>query len=142
MTQTKQDLAKKIVELTNQRWNNSSEPFLLSQLGSVLEASGHDYKDIPDWQGLNSFVSNEIPDLRIVRHPAQHAKIGVYPATESFEFDDAPASVKREPSEAEKLRKRRRAFHGFIEAISELPPEEIEGLVIPARVIVRLLEDK
>lgn len=142
MTLTKKDLAGRIIELTRQRWKDSRKPLLLSQLGPVLKASGLDYAAIPDWPGLKSFVSNEVSDLQIVTHPTQHAKIGVYPAAENFEFPDAQASVTSEPSEAEKLRKNRRAFYAFIEAVSELPPEEIDGFDIPARVIVWLLQGK
>lgn len=93
-------------------------------------------------QGLGDFISHEVADLKIVKHPTQYAKIGVVPATADFSYEAADLAPAKAPTEQDKLRKSCRAFYGFIEAISEFPPDEIEAVNIPTRVIVRLLEGK
>lgn len=142
MTQKKKELAEKITQLSEEHWKASSEPLLLSQLGPDLTAAGFAYKETLDGEGLRHFIDKEIDELTIAKHPQQYAKVGVYPAKESFSYAAASAEAKPEQTEVDKLRKSRRAFYGFIQAISELPPEEIEAINIPARVIVRLLEGK
>lgn len=142
MAHTKEELEIKIIALSAKYWKKFPEPLLLSRLGSDLNAAGFDYKEILDGQGLRHFIDSEVSELTIAQHPQQYAKIGVHPAAENFSYRDAPAETKPELTELDKLRKNRRAFYGFIHAISELPPEEIEGVNIPARVIVRLLEGK
>jgi len=142
MTQTKKDLAEKIEALAAENWKDTKEPLLLSRLGPKIKELGFDYKVILEGQGLRHFVASEIPTLTVAQHPSQYAKVGIHPSTETFSYDDASTEPKQEPSDLDRLRKSRRAFYGFIQAISELPPEEIEGVHIPARVIVRLLEGK
>lgn len=142
MAHTKKDLASKIIELSIAHWKEIPEPLLLSRLGPELKEAGFDYKSVLEGQGLRHFIDKDVSELTIAQHPEQYAKVGVHLATESFSYTDTPADTKPEPSDLDKLRKSRRAFYGFIEAISELPPEEIEGISIPARVIVRLLEGK
>ena len=142
MAQTKSELSNEIINLTKSCWDSSAEPLLLSNLGPALKSSGIDYKAILLEQGLGNFISHDIPDLKIIKHPTQYAKIGVVPATADFSYETAESAPAKEPTEQDKLRKSRRAFYGFIEAISELPPDEIEAVSIPTRVIVRLLEGK
>ena len=142
MAHTKEDLAEKIVALATANWRETSKPLLLSRLGPDLKAEDFDYKEILAGQGLRNFIDKEIADLTVAQHPKQYAKVGVHPASQTFSYSDAIVEDKPEPSEFDRLRKNRRAFYGFIQAISELPPEEIEGVNIPARVIVRLLEGK
>ena len=142
MAQTKKELAEKIEALAAENWKDTKEPLLLSRLGPKVNELGFDYKEILGGQGLRHFVASEIPELTVAQHPSQYAKVGIHPSTESFSYADTPTEAKQEPSELDKLRKSRRAFYSFIQAISELPPEEIEGVSIPARVIVRLLERK
>lgn len=142
MTNSKNDLKDEIIKISTEHWKNSNEPLLLSQLGPDLKANDLDYKEILGGQGLRQFINTEISELAIAQHPHQYAKLGVHPAGESFSYTDAPVENRTEQTEQDKLRKNRRAFYGFIQAISDLPPEELEGVNIPARVIVRLLEGK
>lgn len=142
MAHTKKNLADKIVELSVEYWKKENAPLLLSELGANLKTAGFDYKAILKLQGFRKFITNDVAEVTIVQHPTQYAKIGVLPASENFSYTDIPTPSKSEPSELDRLRKNRRAFYGFIEALSELPAEEIEGVSIPARVIVRLLEGK
>lgn len=142
MAHSKEELTAKIIELSNVHWKVSLEPLLLSRLGPDLTAAGFDYKEILEGQGLRHFIDKEVGELSIAQHPQQYAKLGVHPATESFSYTDVPVETKPETTEADKLRKSRRAFYGFIQAISELPTDEIKEINIPARVIVRLLEGK
>jgi len=142
MVHTKKDLTDKIAELCVENWEKEKVPLLLSELGANLKDSGFDYKAILNLQGLRKFIETEVENSTIVQHPSQYAKVGVIPAAESFSYDDLSTSLKPEISDSDRLRKNRRAFYGFIQAISELPPEEIKDVAIPARVIVRLLEGK
>ena len=142
MQHTKEELADKIVELCTENWKKERTPLLLSELGANLKDAGFDYKAILKLQGLRKFIADNAGKLAIVQHPTLFAKIGIIPTAKSFSYTDIPTLSKSEPSELDRLRKNRRAFYGFIEALSELPPEEIAGVSIPARVIVRLLEGK
>lgn len=142
MTHSKADLSAKIIKLTQTCWDANAEPLLLSKLGPALKNDGFEYKSILSGQGLGSFISNEVNDLKIVKHPSQYAKIGVLPTVAEYSYEDCKAPATNEPTDQDQLRKNRRAFYNFIEAISNLPPEEIEGVNIPARVIVRLIEGK
>ncbi len=142
MEETKKELAEKIKALAADNWKDTKEPLLLSRLGLKLNELGFDYKKILEGRGLRHFVANEIRELTVVQHLSQYAKVGIHPENVSFSYADTPTKAKQEPSELDKLQKSRRAFNSFIQAISELPPEEIEGVSIPARVIVRLLEGK
>lgn len=142
MAQSKSDLAKEIIRLTKECWSTNAEPLLLSKLGPALKSGGFDYKAILLEQGLGSFITHEVEDLKVLKHPTQYAKIGVLPVDADYSYEASETAPAKAPTEQDKLRKNRRAFYGFIQAISELPPEEIEGVNIPTRVIVRLLEGK
>lgn len=142
MAHGKTELSAKIVELAKECWSQSSEPMLLSKLGLALKNGGFDYKSILLEQGLGNYISHEVDELRIIKHPSQYAKIGVIPSDAEYSYEDSVTPPTNAPTEQDKLRKSRRAFYGFIEAISELPPEEIEAVNISTRVIVRLLEGK
>lgn len=142
MTHTKIDLVNKIVELSTAHWDKTSEPLLLSQLGPELKGAGYDHKEILHGEGLRHFIDKEIDDLTIAKHPQQRAKIGVHPASKEFSFPDALTKSAPELTALDKQRKNRQAFYGFVRAISDFPPEEIDDVHIPTRVIVRLLEGK
>jgi hypothetical protein len=142
MTHSKAELSAEIIELAEACWDTSAEPLLLSKLGPALKNGGFDYKSILLEQGLGSFISNEVDELKIVKHPSQYAKIGVLPAAAEYSYEEYKAPSTNELTEQDRLIKSRRAFYDFIKAISKLPPEDIEDVNIPTRVIVRLLEGK
>jgi len=142
MANSKADLVGKINELALQHWGDKGEALLLSVLGPHLTKWDADYKSILEGQSLRNFIKNEASELSIAQHSLQYAKVGVYPANETFSYDAEAAEAVTEPSAADKLRKSRSAFYTFIAAISEYSDEDIKDVHIPTRVIVRLLEGK
>lgn len=142
MTISKEELSEKIAAHANAFWTHNNEPLLLSKLGPELTNEGIDYKSVLLNQGLGNFITNDISELKLVKHPTQFAKVGVLPADKEYSFDRKGIVLEKVPSDLDNIRTSRRAFYSFIEALSKLPAEEIQSVNIPARVIVRLLEGK
>jgi phenylpyruvate tautomerase PptA (4-oxalocrotonate tautomerase family) len=142
MTASKADLAKQITDLAKEHWKDKPEALLLSVLGPKLKDWNEGYKSILNGQSLRNFIKNEASDLTIAQHSSAYARVGVFPANETFSYDTETVEAKAEPTKADKLKKSRRAFYTFIEAISDFPSDDIKGVHIPTSVIVRLLEGK
>lgn len=143
MATSKADLVAKLTELTNSHWaDEKEEALLLSVLGPLLTEWDADYKSALSGKSLRIFIKNEVPDLAIAQHSSKYAKVGVYPANKTFSYDSGAIQEKTQPTEADKLKKSRRAFYTFIEAISLFPDEDIKNVHIPTSVIIRLLEGK
>jgi len=142
MTASKADLAKQITDLARKHWKDKPEALLLSVLGPKLKDWDESYKSILSGQSLRNFIISEASDLAIAQHSSAYARVGVYPESKTFSYDAENVEAKAEPTEADKLKKSRRAFYTFIEAISDLPSDDIKGVHIPTSVIVQLLEGK
>ena len=143
MAASKTELAEKITELTKKHWVDSKdEALLLSALGPKLSSWNADYKSILSGQSLRNFIKSEASDLTIAQHSTKYARVGVHPADKIFSYDTETIGAKTEPTQADKLKKSRRAFYTFIEEISDFPAEDIKGVHIPTSVIIRLLEGK
>lgn len=142
MTNTRVDLVSRITALAQNHWETKKEAMLLSVLGPELTKWDSDYKSILNGHNLRKFIEDNAPALHIAHHSKQFARVGTYPAKETFSYDDPANLPKNEPTDADKLKKSRRAFYDFIHAISVCDPEDLRGVHIPTSVIVRLLEGK
>lgn len=116
------------------------QPYLLSFAGPDLASAGIDYREILDGEKLKPFVERTAGEGRyqFVKHPWQRAKLAIVPHGADFRFDS------EEGAGAETREARRGESHGghvlmdFLAALSKLPPEDIDGVVIPTRVLVKL----
>lgn len=137
--------AAKIIEFLKARAEEASaedDVYLLSDAGPDMVEDGIDYRAILAGERLKAFVERTAPDggYRLVQHPRQRAKLGLVPAGKDFEFKDEPdAEVGTEAAPRESVRSAKgAALFSFLYALSKLQPEEIDGVVIPTRVLVKL----
>ena len=115
-------------------------PYLLSFASLDLAIVGVDYRDILDGEKLKAFVERTASEGRyqLVQHPQQKAKIGIVPYGADFRFES------EEGESAETREARRGELNGahilvnFLDALSKLSTEDIDGVVIPTRVLVKL----
>ena len=142
MSESKSVLVEKLNQLARSHWEAEAEPLLLSQVGAALQAASLDYKSILEDSSIRRFVSENCPELKVVQHPNQFAKIGIIPVSEEYEFpsDQVPkASLHRH---TDSVRRSRRALYEFISALADLPESDTQGVIIPTSVLIQLLEGK
>lgn len=84
---TKDELIKFLQRRTTEVWGVSEQPYYLARVQPDLRKSGNDYREAAGEQTLAQF-SETVPSIRVVRHPHQKAKIGLVPASSSFEFSE------------------------------------------------------
>lgn len=147
MTMSEAKLLETVEDLTKRKWEKDSQPLLLSHMGTELASKDIDYKSILGDTPIGKFISDKSKQIKVIKHPTQHAKIGVIPSDENYEFSTPQETQDAEHTETEKgkaqdLKRSRRAFYNFISEVSRLPSEDIDSIVIPTRVVVKLLEGK
>ena len=141
MTDKRESLVNKINEAVSAFWAAKKRPLLLSSLPNELIAAGiSDYKDIADGN-LKKFIelSTEDGTYKLIEHPTQRAKIGVMPKEfDDFEYD----SVSNKKSTAKRPSRPPLACEestvAFLKSLSKLSDEELESIVIPTKVLVKL----
>ncbi|MBZ9860858.1 hypothetical protein [Mesorhizobium sp. CA12] len=144
MAKTEADIVAFLKSQAESNWQSSQEPFLLSQATPALKAAGLDYKAILGEERLKAFVkrTEDQGGYRLVSHPVQKPKVGVVPAGENFEFqaDDLGQGTER-PSHrrAEAGMPSDYSSRAIIRAFARLSDEELDQIVIPTRVFVKLL---
>jgi hypothetical protein len=125
-------------------WSNQ-RPYLLSFAGPAMVEAQIDYQTILNGERLKAFVERTAGKDRyqVVKHPHQRAKVGIVPSGIQFEFEDAAheevASAHR-PVHGESAQEA--ALLSFLCALSALPAEDLDGVVIPTRVLVRLAKNR
>jgi hypothetical protein len=125
-------------------WSDQ-RPYLLSFAGPAMVEAQIDYQTILNGERLKAFVERTAGEgcYRVVKHPHQRAKVGIVPSGIQFEFEDAvheeTASDPR-PVHGESVQGA--ALLSFLCALSALPAEDLDGVVIPTRVLVRLAKKR
>lgn len=116
------------------------EPYLLSFAGPDMTDAEIDYRAMLEGEKLKAFIERTQGEgrYRVVKHPTQRAKIGIVKHGSEFEFDAADMDEPKEHFEKVSERRNGSALLGFVDALSKLPPQSLEGFVIPARVLVEL----
>lgn len=147
MELTEQGLMDFLLEKANERWDDGEQPYLLSLVGTDLKARDQDYKTVLGEEKLKLFVrrSGEAGGYRLVEHPTQKAKVGIVPAGKEFEFgeDDVSADGQRSaPRERIGISERERVVLNFLRALGHLPETLLDDVVIPVKVLARLLARK
>lgn len=134
-------LKETMIKEATDLWDAEKNPLLLSKLGPTLKKEVPDYKVLMGDMNTRKFIEEEVPELRVIRHSTQPAKIGVIPREQIYSYDNNGAKPKTS-EDHEDIKESRRSFYSFIRILSKLPKEEREQVVIPTNVIVRLLEGK
>lgn len=146
MTATEETLGKFIEKAAVEAWEGKQAPYFLSALAPDFERDGHNYKDIIRDERLKSAVKrlSEIYNFAVVEHPTQRAKIGVIPKGQEFSFEVDHASTPRETfdSMSDSNGHRQKIVIEFFEALGRLPPDLLDEVVIPTKVLIRLLAGK
>lgn len=115
----------------------SKTPYLLSFLSPDLKTEGSSYKDIVgEDETLKQFVvrTGDAYGYKLVQHPAKKAKVGVIPIGEEFTFEDETRAS------SHNLRESRPdgVLVDFLKALGRLPASDVDKVVIPASVLVKL----
>lgn len=118
----------------------ADESYLLSLAATDMADAGIDYRTVLDGEKLKAFVERTEGEgrYRVVKHPHQRAKIGLVKPDSPFEFE-----VEDRDETIEAPTKGFSPAHGsvlldFLNALAKLPPKDLDGIVIPVRVLVKL----
>lgn len=143
LQKTEGDIIAFLKTQADSNWQSSQEPFLLSQAAPGMKASGLDYQAILGDERLKAFVkrTEEQGGYRLVSHPVQKPKIGIVPAGETFEFsaDDLGDGGERIPYRRPEASQSDYSSRAIVRALSRLSDEELDQIVIPTRIFVKLL---
>lgn len=143
MDPTEDGLKAFLKEQAQKQWDLDEQPYLLSLASPDLRPLAIDYHDIIGPERLKAFAERTAADggYRVVAHPQQKAKVGIVPATVQFEFPAAEERHRAVNPDAhhERLNDREQIVVAFLRALSKLPDSELDGVIIPARVLAKLL---
>ncbi len=137
---TEVELQNFLAERTAQHWKDSEgQPYPLSRVPLDLKEEKSDYKSIIFEEKLKDFVRRTQHDrlYKLVEHPVQKAKVGIIPPDENFEFPIDPIHSEQ-AAYGPDYSDRGDALFAFLRALSKLPKEDIDAVVIPTRVLVKL----
>lgn len=125
-------------------WDSPKKVLLLADVPSELkEHQLPNYRDILGEKRLKAFAAEtqSADGYKLIQHPNQKAKLGLVPYEAEFEFadgvEDEPVlkRPKHLPSNT------RRTTLEFLAIVNSLPQNDQSEIVIPARIVARLLAD-
>lgn len=124
-------------------WEHQA-PYLLSFAGPDLSDQGIDYRAMLDGERLIGFVERTSGEggYKVVRHPRQRAKLGIVPFDADFHFDDLGQELPDPSGATQGPEHHGSALLDFLKALSKLPPDDLDGIVIPTRVLVKLAKKR
>lgn len=136
------DLKNAIVKHVGQEWRQG-RILLTSHLGHLLRDDEIVPSEIIIGKSVTNFIRESVPEVEVVKHPSQRAKIALIPKGEKYSFEsEVVESVDIEDDHSDTLKKSRGAFYAFVREISRLPASEIDKVNIPFSIVVKLLEGK
>lgn len=127
-----------------EHWNDDSTPYLLSNLPSDLKPEGVDYREVLGEEKLKAFAKRTegAETYRLVEHPTQKAKIGLVPSDSQFEFVvDETVKEESEVNSVQRPKKGEgsRAVLDFLHALNKLTDEDLNEIIIPTKIWVKLI---
>lgn len=136
-----QEVKTALKSISDAHWNVHNFPILLSNLAPMLEEATADYKEGLGNRTLKAFIKEtggSEAGFKLIEHPTQPAKLAVAPYGAEYEFP------KEEPRPMGKTARasssNQEPVLAFLRALSGLPPEELEKVVIPVSILVKLLK--
>lgn len=145
---TKDELIEFLQRRTTEVWDVSKQPYYLARVQPDLRESGKNYREATGEQTLALF-SEAVPNIRVVRHPHQKAKIGLVPASSSFEFSEIEGQSSTEattpalPSRSRIYRPgSQRVVADFLQLLSTLDDDDLKDFHIPSLVLAKMLRSK
>lgn len=132
------NLVTAVKTITENHWRERNSPVLLSALPRLLEGEAPDFRAVLGSRTLKAFIkeTGESAGYKLVEHPTQRARVGVAPAAAEYNFPSEPAH----PSMTIAARSNQEATLAFFRALAALPDADLEKVVIPASVLVKLLK--
>jgi hypothetical protein len=150
-TTSRKQLLAALAELARKHWDDTQpehQPLLLSNIPQLLKLRGLDYREILGEQRLKDFAHAEesTATFAVVTHPVHKAKVGIIPSDETYTFPDDTPLTEAGPGRGS-LRLAPTGGHAvatirFLRALAELPEEDLNGIVIPTRVLVKLFAQR
>lgn len=127
-------------EKAEARWQEK-QPYPLSLAAAEIKSEGGiDYRAVLRDERLKAFVkrTQNQGGYKLIEHPNQKAKLVIVPTAAEFEFpvETSPTGAKRDDSSEEHSE---RALVQFLRALAKLSDDEIDGVVIPTSVLVKLV---
>lgn len=124
--------------ICDRRWEEKHSPVLLSAMPKLLEAELPNYRSVLDSRTLKAFIkeTGEAASYKLVEHPTQLARVGVAPASADYEFPQELTS----PPKTSAIKSSKDATLAFFRALATLPDTDLDKVVIPASVLVKLLK--
>lgn len=118
-------------------WAERNSPVLLSALPKILEGEVPNYRTVLGPRSLKVFIreTEDATGYKLIEHPTQRARVGVAPAAVNFAFPPEQPSPKTIAAKSNKD-----ATLAFFHALATLPDADLEKVVIPASVLVKLLK--
>ncbi|MFB4391032.1 MULTISPECIES: hypothetical protein [unclassified Pseudomonas] len=131
-----QDLKDGLVASVNEFWALNQKPVLLSNLPALLTKRGlNDYKIALKGSSLKSFVSSiaGVDTFEVITHSKHKAKVGLIPPGKIYAFTESQKTVAPPPALTVSNR-----VSALLDILSGLSAEDLEKVVIPASVLVKL----
>jgi hypothetical protein len=127
-----------IKAISEKHWAESSTPVLLSTLPPMLEVEVPDYRTILGARSLKAFIqqTEETKGYKLVEHPTQRARVGVTPAEVEYKFSPDPTALLKTNA----AKSNQEITLAFFRALATLPNADLDKVVIPASVLVKLLK--
>jgi hypothetical protein len=131
-------LVTTVKAISERHWAERNSPVLLSALPRILEGELPDYRTKLGFRTLKVFIkeTGESGGYKLVEHPTQRARVGVAPAGVDYEF---PLESPRPPKTIA-AKSNQDATLAFFRALATLPEADLDNVVIPASVLVKLLK--
>ena len=135
MSAEREILKREIMEILTGTWKESEKPLLLSKIPSLLKKEN--YKEILNGVSLKDFISETSGEngYKIVEDSRNKARVGIIPFSEKYTYQLLTSSR----TDENKLRNNKDVLIDFLKMLSTLPDEELDSIVIPARVLVKLV---
>ena len=124
---------------TSEEWELRQQPYLLSLVPTEFPEPESVYREILDGERLKAFVKRTAQDAgyTVVEHPRQKAKVGLVPSNSHFKWADEPHS-KIESASNMTVVQTPTSFQSFLHSLAALSDNELDGMNIPLKTILKL----
>jgi hypothetical protein len=146
MEATTEAIIEYVARRASEVWEEKQQPYLLALLSPDLRANGVEYKAVLGPIKLKEFLQTQAADkVKLITHPTQKAKVGVIPNDKEFAYETSastagqPGSVTKDTSTSSRPQNARVVVLNFLQLLGTLSSEDLEGVQIPASVLVKLL---
>lgn len=149
MEKTREGLIDFVAALAQKVWGEgTTTPLYLSDVSPALTREGIDYREIIGSETtLKRFLhENANGKFRVVTDPWKKAKVGLVPPDIQFEFSALQSPKEGERHYSDKSRttlfSKKRAAFDFLRALAELEDTDVDKIVIPTSVLIKLFVDR